>query len=226
MSGPPNGWRASAGLTTHPGLQIVQAPPAPIVVPAAIPAGNIPVVAPQPTTAMYQPQYIFSGNPYGYGVPMLQHAAPPLYGFPPPPPPPSRTIPGATQVPASQVPGSRITTPARVGTTYLHAPEHIYANVIVSGFTIDPPRSSNMRFTPFSVPLLFTGKTLMMQAGHGEGWQMTEVHEQGGGAWTVGTTIKFSDDKAKETLDKYGWKDAGHERKPPIWLFMQRAPAA
>jgi hypothetical protein len=83
-----------------------------------------------------------------------------------------------------------------------------------------------MRFTPYHVPLLFTGKTLMTQVGNGEGWQMTEVHEQGDGVWTVGTTIKWSDDRAKETLDKYGWRDAGSARRGPVWVFVHKVPRA
>ena len=66
----------------------------------------------------------------------------------------------------------------------------------------------------------------MERIGYGEDkWKMVEVIEQGDNTWTVGQTIKFGDDRAKETLEKYGWKDAGSARKPPVWVVMKEIPA-
>ncbi|TKX21500.1 hypothetical protein C1H76_5996 [Elsinoe australis] len=54
------------------------------------------------------------------------------------------------------------------------------------------------------------------------GWSVTEVVELGDGEWDKGTSVKFGDGKAKETMGSFGWNERRGSDLPPVWLVLHK----
>ncbi|GME42965.1 hypothetical protein GTA08_BOTSDO10942 [Neofusicoccum parvum] len=72
----------------------------------------------------------------------------------------------------------------------------------------------------------WTVAQLMDYLGKGDDkWAVTELSEAGNGRWYKGSTFKYADERAKETLSKQGWTE--RRGKPngqsPVWLAMHKA---
>lgn len=81
-------------------------------------------------------------------------------------------------------------------------------------------------FNIWEADVNWTVKQLMENLGKGDdAWAVTEVTEAGNGRWYKGSTIKYKDERADETLSKQGWteKRGMAYGQTPVWLVLHKA---
>ncbi|KAL1616585.1 hypothetical protein SLS54_008320 [Diplodia seriata] len=68
-------------------------------------------------------------------------------------------------------------------------------------------------------------KQLLEHLGKGDdAWAVSEVTEAGNGRWYKGSTIKYKDERAAETLSKQGWTERRGKGggQAPVWLVLHK----
>lgn len=159
----------------------------------------------------------------------------PRYHPPPPPPPPPRS-PLMCFFPAKKVrrgpppppPELLARMPRRVpgdvpGSVYLMPANRVNLHIIAKGTTLAALQGSHFQYTMRAVACSTPANELIEMLGGGRGWQLTEVFEVGAGTWYKGDGIVWGSDRAKQSLEAFGWgKVRGTKDGNPVWVMLER----
>ena len=147
------------------------------------------------------------------------------YGYPPPPPPPPQQAPAS----APAIPATTLSGGLRPGMHYLFPSKHTHIHLIRATPGQDPRTPGNagrnLDFRLLKVACgVMTVKELIALVGGGgdDDMALTEVFEKGNGSWDKGVTIKKSEAKSDEVLEKQGWTEKRGSGQPPVWLVLHR----
>lgn len=99
----------------------------------------------------------------------------------------------------------------------------VHLHVIASGTTLAALQGGCFQYNVQAAACSTSANELIEMLGGGRGWQVTEVFEVGDGVWYKGVPIVWGSDRAKQSLDSFGWgKARGTKDGLPVWVMLER----